>query len=298
MRIFSIPDYDDFFINKYLLKGKQEHQDWFYDNFAINSVYGCPPCCIWNGIKNTNAGEFYVPDSYMKGIVNFYHGQGLKFRLYYANTELQANHAKDLYGNTLANLLNEIGGDVIVSNETMWDRMKQYARLNRVWSDLLDYGMDEEDIAAKINRLSESNTLILPYYLIRKTQMLSKLLFKQNIELQVGACCRGDTSLCREHRQQIGLFNIYERENTRCLLYGGGEKEIIDSNLSLEEIGKLEKAGFQRFMINCFEIDNQKMLDTYLYFFVKPECGEMFVDYLNESIKKEIEQKNNSLLLG
>ena len=93
-RLFSIPDansriadsgeYNVRIINRGILACMQEHADWFYDDFQVETAYGCPGSCIWNGNRpNGEVEEF--DDGWAKAVLGMYAKYGIKYRVTFTN---------------------------------------------------------------------------------------------------------------------------------------------------------------------------------------------------------------------
>ena len=160
MYIFSIPDANVNssnyscnirLINLGMLEAKRIHPEWFYDDFIIETAYGCPAGCIWNG--NRDHGEVdEFDEGWADAVVDMYKNYGIEYRLIFTNFLLKKEHLQNKFANKVALDVSKKGGYVTLSTNLMAQHMKRYPGLKICWSTTTDFG---RDVAAQIKKINE-----------------------------------------------------------------------------------------------------------------------------------------------
>lgn len=188
MYYFSIPDSQDTRdINFTLLEYMSAHRDLFYGDFVIQTAYGAPGCCIWNGNRIDKSSIMH--SAWKNLVLEPYAEHGVSYRLTFTNFLLEPKHLYDTYGNFIAAMCNDFGGgSVMVSTPLMAQYMKKYPGLELCWSTTTDFGSTKEQQLGTINRLSEKSPVVLPYE-FNNSKFLDELQHPENIEVLVNEKC-------------------------------------------------------------------------------------------------------------
>lgn len=279
---FSIPESSIVtMLNGALLNCMGFHPDWFYDDFEIDSVYGCFDRCIWNGNRNF-LGERLEPWR-MEELVRCFSSFGIAFRLTFTNQHLKPEHLDDKYGNTIADIVSKYRGMAIVSTALMYDFITaNYLRLDISWSTTTDFGATMEERIAKINELSRDRVVVIPYDLNNKP-VLRDLLHPGNIEIIVNEECIDNCPRRLEH-ELLDSQRILEgsTEQIPCLMqeYKGTEKWVQHSMVGRDGLKKYVSKGINKFKVSG-RIDLVQTYDAYCMYFIKPEFWKDFYYFLN-----------------
>lgn len=291
---FSIPDsYAVAMLNMILLRAMQEHNEWFYDDFVIDSCYGCPQGCIWNGNREF-PGQSYGREIIAE-IVNTYRSFNITYRATFTNFLLEEEHLRDAYGNLIAEVLSEYNGEVIVSIPLMFDYIKtKYPQLGITWSTTTDFGGTNSERVAKINELSHSRVVVVPFDM-NNNVVLKELTNPHNIEVLVNEDCIDNCPRRREHETLCNLFNMGKISTTEdCLMgeYRGTEKWQMHSFISRMGLEKYVQRGIDRFKIS----GRQNVLQTlwgYFAYFVKKSHWTDFNDFANSFKRRALGTQDN-----
>lgn len=211
MYYFSIPDsWDTRNINLSLLKFMSAHRDLFYDDFVIQTAYGAPGCCIWNGNRIDKSGTIH--SAWKNLVLEPYAKYGVSYRLTYTNFLLEPRHLYDTYGNFIAAMCSNFGGgSVMVSTPLMAQYMKKYPGLKVCWSTTTDFGSTEKQQMETINRLSEKSFVVLPYE-FNNSKFLDELLHPENIEVLVNEKCIDNCPNRRLHWTENNKYIIMQSD--------------------------------------------------------------------------------------
>lgn len=297
---FSIPDgFVVRSLNIDLLRCMNEHPQYFFDDFIINVAYGCPEACTWNGNRNFRSQNLLNYE--IENVFKLYKVFDISYRLTFTNFLLQPEHMNDEKGNLMAGMLNNLGhGYAMVSLPVMAEHLKKYPGLKVTWSTTTDFGSNDEEIINKINELSATALTVLPFT-FNHSPMLNQLTYPENIEIILQEICDG-CPLHREHWKKHNEYNLGLIDQVQKCMCNGigamyGKKDIV---------GRKELADFANKGIVNFKLSGRdffsKTLASYLYYFVRPQYTQQFIEYLNNGEKKfdlsnaELEDQFNELL--
>ena len=284
--LFSIPDsYRVRLLNRSLLVALKEHSEWFYDDFVIETAYGCPPNCRWNGGR----GEYQdgYQSSWTGEVLKMYDSFGVKYRLVFSNLLLRKEHLADNEGNELCKIADGLGGYVMVSLPMMADYLqRRYKRLKVCWSTTTQFGKTTDDIIAKINQLSKDTVVVLPYQYNNKPE-IEQLEHPENIEVLVNEMCIDNCPFRRRHWEDVSrnvLYNTLMANNCYVL------NMYMDPNLRREHIiprGKLPWYRERKILKLKISGRNspEQCYGNYIHYMVKPGQENFFKDFVREYVR-------------
>lgn len=293
MYYFSIPDSGATIeYNKLLLSVMQQHRDWLYDDFAIESAFGCPPSCIWNGNRSLFSGP-YRPSFFRKRL-EVYQNAGIHYRLIFTNFLLQPEHLYDVYSNMIASMVNEVGGYVMVSIPLMANYMKKYPNLRLCWSTTTDFGDTEGKRIKKINELSATHLVVVPYEFNNKPQ-LKRFTHPENLEIIVNEDCIDNCPFRRQHWINVNTVNLFKApvEYTKCLADAKqpGHNPSYFHNVRRQQLDYYTAMGINHFKI-VGRISSVQALNAYLEFFVLPDRKDDFLKFYIDKLKGIIDKND------
>lgn len=277
--LFSIPDVSDLrMMNKILLHILTEHKEWFYDDFVIETAYGCPEGCIWNG----NRVATFVPKFDKFGeTMDLYKASGVQYRLTFTNFLLKPEHLFDTYGNKIARMLNKTGGYVMVSTDLMAEYMEKYPNLQICWSTTTDFGNTQDAIIDKINELSADHIVVLPYE-FNNTEDLHKFIHPHNLEVLLNEKCVDHCQTRRQHWEICNRVALLEDDLPEFVC--SHRQEYKDASIPRKHL--IHRDMLQNYVdmgINHFKISGRsdilQALEAYFKFFVLPDHYNDFFEY-------------------
>jgi len=290
MYIFSIPDSETVRqVNQVLLGAFVQNREWFYDDFVIETAYGCPPCCIWNGTRP----EWDVPyrKDQIKNIIDMYGGLNIRYRLTFTNYLVRPEHMYDTYGNFIARVCNDAGDCyVTLANECMAEHIrKNYPNLKICWSTttIFEKGIDS------INQLSKDSIVVLPYMYNNDFNSLLLLQHPNNIEVLVNEKCIDCCPRRREHGDLINRFILMEvDEEAHCFFEKGPEFADIPRH---HQIPRNKLAEYATLGINHFKIEGRSndlgVMKAYKEYFIRPENLNDFKEYYDYCVREFINKE-------
>lgn len=299
MFIFSIPDanvnslgceFNIRLINWGLLETKKVHPEWFYDDFIIETAYGCPSGCIWNGNRgNDDVDEF--DDGWADAVVDMYKSYGVEYRLIFTNFMLKKEHLQNKFANKIALDVSKKGGYVTVSTNMMAQHMKRYPGLKLCWSTTTNFGKDALSQIKKINELSEKNLVVLPYEFNNKPE-LEQFIHPENLEVLVNEKCIDNCPYRRKHWTNLNTL-ILKGENVSDAIILANchfnnqykDAKLRKHNITRDMLGEYEKKGINHFKISG-RIEPILAENSYQHYFVRPECRYLYISYMQNFLAK------------
>ena len=299
-RLFSIPDansrtefsgdYNTRLINRALLACMEKHPDWFYDDFQIETAYGCPGSCIWNG--NRSIGEIEEFDEgWADAVLGMYAHYGIKYRVTFTNFLLKPSHLKDEMGNAVALAISKFGGGyVMVSTNLMANYMKRYPKLILNWSTTTDFGKDVPSQIKKINELSAKNLVVVPYEYNNKPELLQQFEHPENLEVFLNEHCKDNCPFRREHWRAVNeailsrRITSIELAKISCRLPDGYIIDKYPKHFILrEQLPLYDTLGIRHFKISG-RIEPDIVMDAYMEHFVRRGKETDVKDYISQSL--------------
>ena len=298
--IFSVPDSNTNSIGKHvintrlmnwgLLEAMQEHPEWFYDDFIIETAYGCPSSCVWNGNREMiDVDEFDA--GWEKAVLGMYYHFGVRYRLIFTNLLLKKEHLKDAVGNGVAKVVSKLGGYVVVSTNVMAEHMKHYPGLEINWSTSTDFGPTQDSQIKKINELSKKHLVVLPYEFNNKPE-LKKFLYPKNLEVLINERCIDNCPNRRKHWCAINESILRQGDVRKQTLEDMNCKfpqQYADGGKRFHHISREQLADYQKIGINHFKISGRvepiMLMDAYKEYFLKPGRISEFSKYINDFVQ-------------
>jgi len=287
MYIFSIPDSHALrMVNGILLCIMEQHSDWLQDDVIIETAYGCPPHCIWNG-NRTFGGIQYDCRDWAKNVLSRYYRHHMQYRLTFTNFLLKECDLNDEYGNDIAATVNYFGGYVMVSTPIMARHMQHYPKLQLCWSTTTDFGSTPEDEINSINRLSAEH-LVVPPYCYNNTDYLKKFQHPENIEVLVNEYCIDNCPRRREHWTRVNRETLESRSTVFSPDYTDCFYPQLYHDPNLPRKHAIPRDKLQEYAdmgINHFKIsgrmDDQQSWLAYMDYLIKPDYWQQTEEFSN-----------------
>ena len=263
--------------NKILLYTMQQHRDWFYDDFVIETAYGSPDSCIWNG-NRPSVGRIQRPTE-IAGIFGMYRDFGIIYRLTFTNFLLNQWHLYDTYGNTIARIGNGFGGYVMVSLPMMALYFRNnYPNLKVCWSTTTEF---PEGIKT-VNTLSERELVVLPYEYNNKWELLEQLEHPENVEVLINEKCIDNCPRRREHWARNNAINLMMFDGDSPCFFGNAvDRTNVTHLVPRNKLGEYTARGINHFKIEG-RLNNYSVRMAYLDYFVLPERQQEYMAFFDE----------------
>lgn len=283
---YHLPSFTSHYsLNILIIDYIKEHPEFFRDGIKIASVFGSFDGAAWNGGR-TVPGKF---DPVMtEKIIKEFNSRGIPLRFTFTNPMINERHLDDMPCNEIMKMADNGMNQVIVMSPIL----EQYIRENypnyKITSSTCKQIRNMDDLNAELDR--PYNLVVLDYNWNNKFEELEKIKDKPRCEILVNACCqpacprRGDhysaigkyqLDLCTAAQNSLGIKsdNIM-KEPFPCPYMDYNIYQIKDfpTHISPDAIeNKYIPMGFDQFKLEGRTIADIRMLEMYIYYFVKQE---------------------------
>ena len=268
-----------FEVNLLIVDVWKKYPQYFNDDSKISAFFGGFDNCCWNGGRENRQNRSVQLLDCLKTIKQI-NDLGISVRFTFTNPLITEKECDDYIGNTLMKFANNGMNGVIVANENFHNYLKEkYSNFHYVYSttncttngNIYNEMYDKYDI------------LVLDYRLNKNKLFLEQQLkFKNKIEILVDDCCPS-CKYRKQHFENVGRYNLGEQIDISCLNpenYGKYENpknfyesllRTLGNSLTYEEIEEYKKLGFNKFKLTGRSQGRRFLLDSYIYYFVKPQ---------------------------
>lgn len=286
---FTIPDSKlNFELNMKLINLKESHPEFFYDDIEIESTFGCPSPCIWNG--NRINKELYSTLDIQVMLVT-YMSKNIKYRFTFTNDLIEDIHLQDTFGNVIAKLGELPGNGVIVNSDIMKTYIKTRYPLYSITNSIVGFFKDKNKIDFDlINEMSKDETVVLPLSLNNKFDELKKLQHPEHIEVLCNQPCIENCPCSYDHYVSYNKHNLYyinlNPQDVECRFKNTNHsykenKTYINHSI----LCKYNDLGINHFKIAGRDIPDLA-IEGYIDNFIKDEYKELIGNYLLNINKK------------
>lgn len=268
---FYLPEfYYKYELNRMLITMIHDHPEWFIDGLKIGAVYGTFPGAIWNG------GRVFKGSADAENIeatLEGFNDLGVAVRFTFTNCLLEQKHVYDTYCNLIMEKANNGMNEVLVNSPVLEEYLhKQYPGFKYIMSTT----KCERNLDA-INSACEKYHLVVPDYRdMIKQDFLDGLQRKDKIEVLINPYCNPDCQRRAEHyknlsMQQLGFsigvpFACPDERNS--FLDALNKYPTV---MKTADIERLMEMGFTHFKIEGRKNHNADVIESYVYYMVKPE---------------------------
>lgn len=285
---YTLPDFTHglglnlFFIN--LLKKQPE---WFFENLRIDSVYGCFPSCIMNG------GRSFINKRYSAQQIEqtfaLLQEHGVTARLTFTNMLAEKKYLQDEYVALILSIAQSYPVEIIVYSDEIFEELKR------------DYGFAcVLSTTRGISDISEFNAatkkydyVVLDYNMNKNLDFIKGIENPDKVELMVNEYCRPHCPYRKQHYLQNSADQLEGVAHYfSCSHQDGGEffkhKEGHPIYLTNNEVLRMnDEFGFSYFKIVGRGIAFETVLESYVYYLVKPAYREQVKRMVRNSANKQ-----------
>lgn len=285
---FYVPDFYNNAPLYVLLADFIEHiPQWFYDDFDIAAAYGTFPNCIWNGGRSSLGN---VDADSMAKIVEELNKRNIAVRHTFTNPLIEEQHLNDIFANICLKVADNGKNEVLVNTQVIED----YVRANYPSYKIIS---STTKCLKTIREVEEE--LKKDYYLVVLDSSLNnnpeifQIEGRERLEVLVDHVCRVNCPNRTAHYNEIGKSQLeYRNSKFKCPFIGASFDEIMQREHSITRELMNEKyipGGIKHFKLDGRAFETEKLVDSLLYFMVRPE----FKSKVKDIIKKEIYKNQN-----
>lgn len=280
----------DFYANAALymmLHDFQEHiPQWFYDDFKISAAYGSFPNCIWNGGRVTFDR---ITRSTMDQVITELNKRDISVRYTFTNPLLEEKHMNDVFSNICLEAANNGMNEVLVNTQVVEDYVRANYPNYRIISSTTKCLRTIEAVEEELNK---------DYYLVVLDSFLNTderifgLEKRDKLELLLDHGCMLNCPRSKQHYIELGRSQLTYSDSTfTCPTVAKTFEEVMQNEHCISRELLTEKfvpGGFKHFKLDGRVFKPEKLVDSLLYYMVKPEYRAR----LKEIIKKEVYNDN------
>ena len=283
---FHLPSFTNHFsLNKLMIETLREHPEYFTDGLEIASVFGSFDGSTWNGGRGVS-GEF--DPKFTEFIIKAFDELKVPIRFTFTNPLITEEHLSDKNCNEILKMADNGINQVIVMSEMLEKYIRENYPRYKITSSTCKEIRDMDGVNAELEK--PYNLVVLDYNWNNKFDELEKIKDKGRCEILVNALCQPNCPRRGEHYKAIGKMQI-ERCNAGYSAVGGQltfkdfecpfmSRTIYDITelptfISPEAIQeKYLPMGFREFKLEGRSASDIEMLETYMYYFAKPETRD------------------------
>ena len=279
-----------------------EQYPQYFRDVEIASFYGAFPQSIWNGGRTQ---EGLCDKNFVKMVLKSFNDKGIPVRFTFTNPALEKKHLNDKFCNMVISLANNfINYSIFVSTI-----LEEYIRRNypdfKLTSSTCKRLNDGDRLAAELEK--DYSIVVVDYDLNNKFDILEKLPHKEKCEFLVNSNCRPNCPNRAQHYYNVGVQQINyanhmrkypdqpydpiifdDGANQNCPFFTRNIFEIreLSTNIKPADIwDKYLPMGFNQFKIEGRTAWLFNLIETYVYYMVKPEYADFIrftlVDFCN-----------------
>ena len=272
---FYLPDfYHKYQLNIQLISLIKEHPEYFNEGVEIGAVYGTYPGAIWNG------GRVFLNSTDLNNIrvtTEAFNKLDIPIRFTFSNCLIEEKHLNDTYCNLIMEVADNGMNEVIVNSQIL----ERYLREKYPnYKYILSTTKCERNID-KINQLCDNYDLVVIDYRDNANfEFLTRLTQKDKIELLINAYCDPNCKIREKHYLKLSECQLNHsfannlKEFANCPTYNRDFYSDLDFNSVIKKqdlYSTYLNLGFSNFKIEGRTIDPINVLESYIYYLVKPE---------------------------
>lgn len=277
----------NFPVNILLVKMMKKYPEYFREGLEIASFFGEFPTSKWNG------GRFCGGDQcgteYIRGVIRTINEEGIPIRFTYTNPLITEEDLSDPYCNFCLKEADNGLNEVIVVSPILEQYIREKYPKYKITSSTCKELKDIDAVNAELDK--DYNIVVLDYNLNNNFDFLEQIQKKEKCELLANCCCvpncprRGEHYRFMAEQEQICLRNRTLPANKQVQIPAWycewGEhsslylKKEFSTHISPDDIwNKYVPMGFHQFKLEGRTANLFLLIDTYAYYFAKPECRD------------------------
>lgn len=286
---FSIPGLYGFnHLNMFLFELIEKYPNKFYDDFKITSMYGSFPECIWNGGRGVG-GTFIAKD--VQKAVEILNKRGVTLRYTFTNCKLSKEDTYDHVCNQVLKLTKKyqtIKNDINVGSEVLKNYIEE--KYKNDFNIVMSTTLCVKDVD-EINKITEKYLLVPDYSINNDFEKLSRLKYKENIEILANESCNPNCPARRRHYEELSSYFLKEEVEPIDCYYANDPNHENYYRANVKQCHHIKREDilnkYLPLKINKFKIVGRgvtilKVIEGYVEYFVKQEYrDEIRYDLLN-----------------
>lgn len=283
---FHLPSFSDHYsLNKLMIETIRENPGYFIDGLEIASVFGSFDGSIWNGGRSVG-GKFEPKLAEL--IIKTFDELKVPLRFTFTNPLITEYMLSDKNCNEILKMADNGINQVIVMSEMLEKYIRENYPNYKITSSTCKEIRDMDGVNAELAK--PYNLVVLDYNWNNKFDELEKINDKARCEILVNALCQPNCPRRGDHYKAVGKVQIdrcnaaysalggrLEFKDFECPFMGRTIYDITElpTFISPEAIKeKYVPMGFCEFKLEGRSARDIYMLETYMYYFAKPEARD------------------------
>lgn len=284
---FHIPDfYTHWELNLNLIDMLKEHPEYFYDGIEIASCFGCFPPLLWNGGRALGG---YAGRERMTKILTMFNERNVPLRFTFTNPTITEKDLGDRMCNQLCKMaengFNEIICNVPVLEEYIRKTYPKYPLISTTCKEIRDH----DGLIAELQK--DYKLVVLDYNWNNDFERLAQIPeeYRSRCEILINPYCIPNCPRRGEHYRVLGECQRKSSKNYMPLndkiddMDAAREFNCPNTNYNFykvmeystfvprENLEKYMELGFNNFKIEGRVISQANVIESYMYYMVKPE---------------------------
>ena len=292
-------------LNTQIIKLLRKYPEKFNDGYEIGSVYGTFPGAIWNGGRAV-FGVMSKKD--IKLVLDNYNNLGVPVRFTWTNSILEEKHINDTYCNLIMELANNGKNQVLVNRPVLEEYLRNtFKSVNKVIaggyaSYMQQFGKATSGfafISSTTKRLTDMESvkkelvgdyaLVVLDYDLNCDELTLKALepYADRLEILVDEICYPHCPKRKDHYADESLMQLTFDKDTRYECTNKmtkpsfAEAMIRPHFIGNDKLPRYIERGYRNFKIVGRGLPQDMVLESYLYYLVKPEFREFIKSQLS-----------------
>lgn len=275
----------NFPLNMLLVDLMKQSPEYFREGLEIASFFGEFPMSLWNGGRFPESGDQCNAD-YVRAVIYNANKIGIPIRYTYTSPLITEADLADPYCNFCMQEANNGMNEVIVVSPILEEYIRKNYPKFKITSSTCKEIKDMSKLNEELNK--DYNIVVLDYNLNNKWDLLNQIEHKEKCELLVNSVCvpncprRGEHYRFVSEQERTELRNRKRPANAQQEIsrwyceYGENasiyRSKTLETHISPDDIWeKYVPNGFSNFKIEGRTANLFLLIDTYAYYFAKPE---------------------------
>lgn len=256
--------------NLFLIRLMSENPEVFYDDIDIGAIYGSFPGAIWNGGRVCPG--ICSKDEIQETLYAF-NEKKIPCRFTFTNPLLEEKHLYDTYCNLILEMANNGRNEVLVNSPALEAYIRKNYPAYKIISSATKGLTKVEEVENEWKK--DYSMLVLDYSFNNDWEKLTRLSKKGPYELITNSYCRDDCVDRKQHYKAVGeaQLNFMHREYKECQSINRNFFDLKRNRtfISIEDIlTTYRQAGFVNFKLDGRGFQKFKVIESYIYYLVKP----------------------------
>ncbi len=257
----------------------KSYPEYFNEGYVIGSAYGTFPGAIWNGGR---AVIGLTPKAQIQSILDIYNQRNIPVRFTWTNTLIGEKECYDTYCNLIMRLADNGLNQVLVNSPALEKYLRENYPSFKMISSTTKRITDRDRLIEEFGK--DYFLVVLDYDLNHDEEVLRQIVDSGNAgrcEILVNEVCYPGCPKRKEHYEQQSRLQLeYDTVTTfPCPNIQTPRKfsECMDRPAFIKdtEIGSYIERGFRQFKIAGRGMPEEYLIESYLYFLVRPEYREL-----------------------